>query len=120
MHPVPSVQDLLWLTDDRLGSVVTADFSIHFRFKSGGIVQSEVAVSLIHPNCAIQTYDPQTKSGDLSFHALVGRTVERLRRPNDFSIEIDFRGAPTMRLISERGRYECGSFINPNGGEINF
>ena len=120
MHPMPSVEHLRWLIDDRLDSVVTAEFCISFKFDSGGVVHSEVIATLIYPDRALEAYDPQTRNGAWSFQRLIGRAAIKLCRPDDLTIEIMFDDAPTLRLISERGPCECGSFTSPNGSRIIF
>ena len=120
MHPIPSLKHLRWLIDDRLDSVVTAEFCISFKFDSGGLARSEVTATLIYPDGAREAYDPQTRDGAWSFQRLIGRTVGKLSRPDDLTIEITFNEAATLRLISERGPYESGSIISPTGSSIIF
>ena len=117
MHALPEREALLWLLNDRLDRVGTAEFMISFSFDGGGVLDSSVPVTVIRPDGSQSTYHPQLRGGTWSFQLILGDTVTEVERPNPWMLDIVFSGGARLRLISRPGPYECGRMLAPDRSE---
>lgn len=120
MHPPPSATQLDWLVDDRLDAVGTAEFTIWFSFDTGGVLQSMLPVTLVGADDVSRTYDPQTRSGDWSFHQILGGVVESVQSIDQMRLKLKFAGGAQLIVQSNDGPYESGRVGFPDGTETFF
>jgi hypothetical protein len=115
MHPLPCASQLDWLLGDRLDAVCTAEFTVWFSFDRGGVLQSDLAVTVVGADDASWTYDPQTRSGDWSFHHIVGGSVVSVQSVDEMTLKLEFASGSQLIIQSNDGPYETGRIAFPDG-----